>query len=172
MQIQPRELPRHILAFDTHTCEDTSRPVRALPELHLLRAGAAAASARIVEVDDLCVLCVSASDVGERSRRTRDGRGAPRLFGSDAARTHQGPARREALERRLRAEGTAGKRLDHEIRERLAHELRHAIAFTRSDHVRKAYLSPSAATALAEKLREHNYANDEPAKIEVLYLYV
>jgi len=47
-----------------------------------------------------------------------------------------------------------------------------AIAFTRSDHVRKAYLSPSAATALAEKLREHNYANDEPAKIEVLYLYV
>ena len=47
-----------------------------------------------------------------------------------------------------------------------------AIAFTRSEHVRKAYLSPSAATALAEKLREHNYANDEPAKIEVLYLYV
>jgi hypothetical protein len=46
-----------------------------------------------------------------------------------------------------------------------------AIAFTRSEHVRKAYLSPSAATALAEKLREHNYAN-EPAKIEVLYLYI
>ena len=46
-----------------------------------------------------------------------------------------------------------------------------AIAFTRSDHVRKAYLSPSAATALAEKLREHNYAN-EPAKIEVPYLYI
>ena len=44
-----------------------------------------------------------------------------------------------------------------------------AIAFTRSEHVRKAYLSPSAATALAERLREHNYAN-EPAKIEVLYL--
>ena len=40
-----------------------------------------------------------------------------------------------------------------------------AIAFTRSEHVRKAYLSPSAATALAERLREHNYAN-EPAKIE------
>ena len=47
-----------------------------------------------------------------------------------------------------------------------------AIAFTRSDHVRKAYLSPSAATALAERLREHNYAN-EPAKIEYYtYIYI
>ena len=68
---------------------------------------------------------VSASDVGERSRRTRDGRRAPRILGSDAARTYQGSARREALERRLRTEGAAGQRLDHEIRERLAHELRH-----------------------------------------------
>jgi hypothetical protein len=56
------------------------------------------------------------------ARRTKR---AAFLFGSDAARTYQGSARREALERRLRTEGAAGQRLDHEIRERLAHELRH-----------------------------------------------
>ena len=57
-------------------------------------------------------------------------------FRKDAARTHQGSARRDPLERGLRTEGTAGKRLDHEIRERLAHELRHgnsSLAYTRPD---------------------------------------
>ena len=49
----------------------------------------------------------------------------------DAARTYQGPARREALERGLRAEFAALQRLDTEIRERLAHELRHRDSRTR-----------------------------------------
>ena len=47
------------------------------------------------------------------------------IFGSDAARTHQRPARREPLQRGLRAEFAALQRLDTEIRERLAHKLRH-----------------------------------------------
>ena len=120
-------IPCHIFTLHTHTWARRHKPPRdcAARPLHLLRAGAASSSATVVEVDDLCVLCVSASDVGERSRRKRDGRRAPRLFWSDAARTYQGSARREALERRLRTEGAAGQRLDHEIRERLAHELRH-----------------------------------------------
>ena len=49
----------------------------------------------------------------------------------DAARTYQGPARREALERGLRADFAALERLDTEIRERLAHELRHLDSRTR-----------------------------------------
>ena len=53
------------------------------------------------------------------------------FFGSDAARTYQGPARREALERGLRAEFAALQRLDTEIRERLAHKLRHRDSRTR-----------------------------------------
>ena len=53
------------------------------------------------------------------------------IFGSDAARTHQGPARRDPLERGLRAEFAALQRLDTEIRERLAHKLRHRDSRTR-----------------------------------------
>ena len=47
------------------------------------------------------------------------------FFGSDAAQTHQRPARREPLQRGLRAEFAALERLDTEIREGLAHQLRH-----------------------------------------------
>ena len=47
------------------------------------------------------------------------------FFGSDAARTYQGPARRERLERRLRAEGTFSEGLDLEVGQGLAHKTRH-----------------------------------------------
>ena len=60
--------------------------------------------------------------LGAEARQTTS---AAYIFGSDAARTHQGPARRDPLERGLRAEFAALQRLDTEIRERLAHELRH-----------------------------------------------
>ena len=53
------------------------------------------------------------------------------FFGSDAAQTHQRPARREPLQRGLRAEFAALQRLDTEIRERLAHKLRHRDSRTR-----------------------------------------
>ena len=46
-------------------------------------------------------------------------------------RTHQGSARRDALERRLRAEFAALERLDTEIGEGLAHEGRHRDSGTR-----------------------------------------
>ena len=76
----------------------------------------------------------SASDVGERSRRKRDERRAPRSFGSDAARTYQRPARREPLERGLRAEGTFSERLDLEVGQGLADERTHGFfAFIGSD---------------------------------------
>ena len=65
--------------------------------------------------------------LGAEARRTK--RAAS--FGPDTARTYQGPARREALERGLRAEFAALQRLDTEIRERLAHKLRHRDSRTR-----------------------------------------
>ena len=49
----------------------------------------------------------------------------------DAARTYQRPARRDPLQGGLRAEFAALERLDTEIRERLAHELRHRDSRTR-----------------------------------------
>ena len=79
------------------------------------------------------------------------------IFGSDAARTHQGPARREALERGLRAEFAALERLDTEIRERLAHELRHGYFVA---HVHKASLARLRSTlAVAVAPYGHNCAN-------------
>ena len=53
---------------------------------------------------------------------------------------HEGPARRDPLERRLRAEGTFGEWLDLEVGQGLADELRHGyLAFvclrlTKTEH--------------------------------------
>ena len=86
----------YIFTFDAHAGEDARRPVRALPDLHLLRAGAAAASAAVIKMDN------------------------------------EGPARGDALERRLRAEGTFGEWLDLEVGQGLANETRHGcFAFIR-----------------------------------------
>ena len=73
----------------------------------------------------MCVVCFRVRCRRTLAAEARQAKSAA-CFGSDAARTYQGPARREALERGLRAEFAALQRLDTEIRERLAHELRHA----------------------------------------------
>ena len=78
----------------------------------------------------MCVVCFRVRCRRTLAAEARQAKSAA-CFGSDAARTYQGPARREALERGLRAEFAALQRLDTEIRERLAHELRHRDSRTR-----------------------------------------
>ena len=114
----------------------TSRPVRALPDLHLLRAGAAEISYGAVHaIDDLLCVAVFPRPLDQRGRVIaipdtlvdfHTDRYPPQPPLSDAA-DHEGPARRDPLERGLRAEGTAGEWLDLEVGQGLAHELRHAL---------------------------------------------
>ena len=78
----------------------------------------------------MCVVCFRV-----RCRRTLEADARPtevcRVLLLDAARTYQRPARRDPLQGGLRAEFAALERLDTEIRERLAHELRHRDSRTR-----------------------------------------